>query len=133
MKAIGRAITSTFPLRTKRGTMVGITSVSKARQTGHCRSMYSTIVTGAFGLPRTFPRWGMPLKSPTAEPASGSVVLADVVDGFDEEPPVSANASAAATAASAITTTAIASTFGGGRLQIGRASWRERVEVWVGA
>jgi hypothetical protein len=115
MNAIGRAMTCTFPVRTKRGTIVGITSVSKVRQTGHCKSMYWTIVTGAFALPSTFPRWGMPLKSETAEPASGSVLLADVVDGFDEEPPVKAKASAAATAASAIAPTAIASTFGEAR------------------
>ena len=63
MNAIGRAITRTFPVLTKRGTIVGITSLSKARQTGHCRSMYSTIVTGALALPSTFPCCGMPLNS----------------------------------------------------------------------
>src|SRR5207302_1891310 len=94
--------------------MVDITSVSKTRQIGHWRSMYSTIVTGALAEPSTFPCCGIPLKSCTAVPASGSVVTGPVEDG-DEDPPVSANASAAATAASAIAPAPAASTFGEAR------------------
>src|SRR6266550_2710553 len=95
--------------------IVGITSDSKARQLGHWRSMYSTIVTGAFVLPSTFPCCGMPLNNWTAEPASGSVPAA-VVGVLEDDPPVNANASAAATAASAIAPTPAARTFGDARL-----------------
>src|SRR5215831_7210100 len=93
--------------------MLGITVVSNSRQMGHWRSMYSTIVTGAFGLPRTLPCWGMPLKRLFAVPESGSVLaVVPVALEPEDEPPVSANASATATAASAITPAPIASTFG---------------------
>src|SRR4249919_2718110 len=93
--------------------IVGMTSVSKARQTGHCRSMYWTIVTGAFGEPSTFPCCGIPSKVLSAESASGSA-LAGVVLGVedDDERPSSANAATAATAATAIATATTASTFG---------------------
>src|ERR1043166_1919031 len=72
MNAIGRAITFTFPVLTKRGTIVGMISVSNRWQSGHWRSMYSIIVTGALGLPSTFPCCGMPLNILTAEPDAGS-------------------------------------------------------------
>ena len=36
---------------------------AKSSQTGHTRSPYSVIVTGAFGLPSTLPCWGMPAGS----------------------------------------------------------------------
>src|SRR5919198_4677782 len=95
--------------------IVVMTSVSKARQIGHCRSMYSTMVTGAFELPSTVPCWGMPLKSRLTSAASGSGVTVVDEDDGEEEPPVRANASAAATAASAIAPAAAASTFGEAR------------------
>src|SRR5438876_11604792 len=63
MNAIGRASILSFPARTNSGTMLGRTLLSNARQPGHCRSMYSTIVSGAFGEPRTNPFWGMPANS----------------------------------------------------------------------
>src|ERR1041384_1275512 len=115
MNAIGLAITFTFPVLTKRGTIVGMISVSNRWQSGHWRSMYSIIVTGALGLPSTFPCCGMPLNILTAEPESGSVPPLVVGDGEDDEPPVSAKASAAATAASAMTAAPAASTFGEAR------------------
>src|SRR5579859_5795348 len=62
--------------------MVGSVSTANARQIGHCRSPYSTSLTGALGFPSTVPCWGMPdsRKLVTASPASG------LDDEFDSEP-----------------------------------------------
>ena len=109
MATTGLASTLTLPVRTYFGITLGMISVSNARQAGHWRSMYSIIVTGALGEPRTFPLCGMPLKSWVTTPASGSFVV--VVTG-DEDPPVIATTSAIAAATSAIAPTAAPSTFG---------------------
>src|ERR1051325_4262151 len=115
MNAIGLAITFTFPVLTKRGTIVGMISVSNRWQSGHWRSMYSIIVTGALGLPSTFPCCGMPLNILTAEPESGRVPALVVGDGEDDNPPVSERASAGARAASGRRPPPAASPFGEAR------------------
>src|SRR5438132_1745679 len=92
--------------------IVGISSVSKARQTGHWRSMYSTIRTFAFGEPRTLPCCGIPRKSARTAAESGKVDVDFDVDEEDEEPRVIATAAAAAPPASRSTSAAIRSTFG---------------------
>src|SRR5215203_5080352 len=110
--------------------IVGIVSASKARQTGHCRSTYSTIVTGAEALPSTLPCWGIPVKSRMTEAASGSALT--VVEEGDEDPPVKAKVRAMAATLPAIPAAAPSSTFGEafGRsllLTGGRAwAWRRR-------
>ena len=73
--------------------IVGITSVSNWRQTGHWRSMYSTSVAGALALPSTSPLWGMPANCCAIAPASGSFV--PVVVPFESEPPRETSTTAA--------------------------------------
>ena len=57
MKAIGRATTFSLPVRRSARRSSASPRSRTARQTGHWRSMYSTIVAGAEGLPSTLPRW----------------------------------------------------------------------------
>ena len=61
--------------------MSGITCVSNCWQNGHCRSMYSTIVTGAFGLPSVRPFCGIPLKSVWTSLAPGSAFFSVPIAG----------------------------------------------------
>ena len=72
--------------------------------------MYSTIVTGAEGLPSRFPLCGMPLKSRVTAADPGSALT--VVGEGDDEPPLNATASPIATAMPAIPAAAASSTFG---------------------
>src|SRR5439155_17901460 len=58
-----RKTSFTSPERTYSDTSAGSVSRANAPQYGHCRSAYSTSVSGACGEPRTLPRWGMPAKS----------------------------------------------------------------------
>src|SRR5579859_1153296 len=58
--------------------IVGSVSTANARQIGHCRSPYSTSLTGAPGFPSTVPCWGMPDSSKLVNSAPAS--------GFDDEP-----------------------------------------------
>src|ERR1051325_8921114 len=111
MKAIGRATTCTFPLRTYLSTIDGITVVSNALQIGHWRSMYSISCTGAFGDPSVVPCCGMPRNSASTAAESGSV---DVFAGDedDEDPRVSAIPAAAAPPRTRMTAAAIRSTLG---------------------
>src|SRR5262249_2161887 len=87
--------------------MLGITSVSKARQAGHWRSTYVIIVTGAFGDPSTRPFCGIPANSRSTASAAGRAFASDptdwtVADADELLPPT---ASAIPTAAPATTNT----------------------------
>src|SRR5262245_26732047 len=103
-----------FPGRTYFFTSPGSVCVSNSAQYGHCRSMYSVIVTGAFAEPSVVPSCGRPLKSAATSPAPGSVspFVSEPTAGmffgvlFDE-PPVNAN-TAPMTTATRTTTPAIA-------------------------
>jgi hypothetical protein len=72
MITIGRASTRTFPVRTYLSMIVGMIWVSKTWHDEHCRSMYSSIFTGADGEPRNMPLCGIPRRSETAVPVSGA-------------------------------------------------------------
>src|SRR5438067_1743361 len=120
MKASGRASILSFPVRTNSGTMLGSTSVSNARQPGHCRSTYSIIVNGAFGEPRTSPCCGIPANSRWTTSASGKALVSEprvgTVPDADEVPPPTASAiPTAAPATTSATTAAMTSTFGEAR------------------
>src|SRR5919201_3586388 len=108
---------------------VGITSVSNARQTGHWRSMYSTIVAGALALPSTFPCCGMSANWRVTKLASGRTVA--VVEPEPELPPAKTTISAIATASPARPASAPNSTAGDARRPSvlrtgGRATWAWR-------
>src|SRR5213080_1376216 len=120
MKASGRASILSFPVRTNSGTMLGSTSVSNARQPGHCRSTYSIIVADAFGEPRTSPCCGIPANSRWTASAPGNALVSEprvgTVPDVDELPPPTASAiPTAAPATTSATTAPIASTFGEAR------------------
>ncbi len=91
MKSSTRVSTFTFPVRTYLETMSGKTSVSNCWQNGHWRSMYSIIVTGAFGLPSVMPFCGMPLKvrSTSGEPGRPEAIdpIFGTPAGVDDPPP----------------------------------------------
>src|SRR5439155_23160938 len=119
-KASGRASILSFPVRKNSGTMLGRTSVSNARQPGHCRSTYSTIVADALGEPRTSPWCGIPANSRWTAAAPGNALVSEprvgTVPDVDELPPPTASAiPTAAPATTSATTAPIASTFGEAR------------------
>src|ERR687888_1487552 len=70
--------------------------------------MYSIIVTGARGEPRTLPRWGIPPKSRCTSDALAKRVDDD---GEDEEPPLTARATPTAAPISTMSSPTAMSTF----------------------
>src|SRR5262249_25927669 len=127
MNAIGLASTLTLPVRTYFWMSVGIAWVSKTWHAGHCRSMYSARVTGAFGEPRTFPCWGIPFSVVLPSAAFGSGLTREPRAGVepddedDDLRPVRTNPSTIASTIITTTNAAPISTFG--------EAWRR----WPGA
>src|SRR5665647_2738867 len=116
MKSSTRSSTLTFPVFAYCLMTAGRTSVSNCWQNGHCRSMYSTIVTFARPEPSVMPFCGIPLKSASTSREPGSPAAIEptfgTFFGVDEPPPVKTTISTTTTAITAATAPAPMSTRG---------------------